>query len=196
MAEALAVADAGDVWLAPHSDDICFSLGLTAFRRRCGTLLTAFPLSGYHAGLPRAQQGAEALTVTRLRLAEDAAFARACGLAVACLEFEDAALTGWPPFDAGRTHEQAARVEGALLAALRGPAVGRAPQLRPWLFCPAGIGGHVDHLALRAVVARHFDALRALYRIAFYEDLHYASDAAARTAGLEIGRASCRERVS
>ena len=45
-----------DLYLSPHCDDICFSLGAMAHRRRAGTLLTILPISGYvpqRRGVPR-----------------------------------------------------------------------------------------------------------------------------------------------
>jgi len=35
------------------------------------------------------------------------------------------------------------------------------------------------------VVARHYDRLAPLYRLGFYEDLHYASEPMARDVGLQ-----------
>ena len=46
------------------------------------------------------------------------------------------------------------------------------------------IGGHIDHMVVLKVVLRHYNALRARWRIAFYEDLHYASARRTRAAGL------------
>src|SRR5262249_47796818 len=68
-----------DVYLQPHSDDICFSLGAFAWRRYHGILLTAFPISGYVALDPDATRPS-ADWVTRTRIAEDRAFAEQCGL--------------------------------------------------------------------------------------------------------------------
>ena len=61
----------------------------------------------------------------------------------------------------------------------------RSQGARLWLFCPSGIGGHVDHVAIRLVTVRHYDRLASLYRLAFYEDLPYASQPLARLTGLE-----------
>lgn len=182
--------DRGDVYLAPHSDDVCFSLGAFAHARQAGTLLTVFPRSGYHvlAG-PGAPASIEA--VSRMRVAEDTRFARACGLRAAYLGFTAAGARGEPPFDTRRAPEVAERIARPLLAALRGPTIGRAPcapGARPLLACPAGIGGHVDHAAVRLSIIRHLRLLEPWYRIGFYEDLHYASDPRRRAAGLEALR--------
>jgi len=170
-----------DVYLQPHSDDICFSLGALAHKRQAGRLLTVFPVAGYveRPGAPR-----EVAAVTRLRAAEDAAFAAACGLTQRRLEFPSASVLGHHPFDLAWVGENARRCETVLIAALTESAGERRDEGRPWLFAPGGIGGHVDHVAVRMVIARNLDRLGQSYRIGFYEDLHYASDARTRTEGL------------
>ncbi|MGH7124432.1 MAG: hypothetical protein ACREFI_08680, partial [Stellaceae bacterium] len=75
--------------------------------------------------------------------------------------------------------------EVPLMQTLLGLAAEGRAAARPWLFCPAGIGGHVDHVAVLMVVARNLERLAPRYRIAFYEDLYYASDATVRGVGLE-----------
>lgn len=176
-----------DIYLAPHSDDICFSLGHFARSRGAGTLLTVFPVSGYRAG-SRQFVAEEVRSVTRMRMAEDAAFAQACGLAPRWLNFPDAFVRRQPPFDAAPAAMIGRDISHGVLRALLGPTIGRVARHRPWLFCPAGIGGHVDHMALTTLVIGRLDALRPYYRIAFYEDLHYASKLERRREGLKILR--------
>jgi hypothetical protein len=180
----LGQGDADDIWLQPHSDDICFSLGLLAAIRRAGTLLTVFPVSNYTAaglgGTP-----AELERITRLRLAEDAAFATNCGLTLQTLGFVGGLARGQPSFDASLAPAIAAEVERGLLLALLGPTLGLVADRRRWLFCPMGIGGHIDHLAVLGVVLQHHRKLTEHYRIGFYEDLHYASDPTRREAGVQ-----------
>jgi LmbE family N-acetylglucosaminyl deacetylase len=183
--------DPGDVYLAPHPDDVCFSVGALASERGKGTLVTVFPVTPYRA--TRQGGGPEGLrAVTCLRMAEDRAFATACGLEPAILPLPDAAARGVAPFDAGDAEALSRRIERPLMRALMGPTLGRRPEPRPWLFCPAGIGGHVDHLAVLACALRHVPLLQRHYRIAFYEDLHYARDAAVRERGLALLASRCQ----
>lgn len=160
-----------DLYLAPHFDDICFSLGALAAARRAGTVVTFCTRSRYVAredGVP-ADEGARIRHVSALRRAEDARFAAACGLRQECLDLPEAVLRGRRPFQT----EAAAQDWPIFAEALqRLPAAAAA---RPWLFCPSGIGGHVDHVALRRAVVADLQHLSARYRVAFYEDLHYAS---------------------
>ena len=144
-------------------------------------MLTIFPVSGYVAADAGGQ--GDVVAVTRRRRLEEREFARRAGIDARCLDFPEAHARGEPIFSGEGAVALAGRIAPALSAALHGARLGMRPEPRPWLFCPAGIGGHVDHLAvLLAVVG--WRRLRGFYRLAFYEDLHYASRASARTAGL------------
>lgn len=183
----LGAASHDDIYLSPHSDDICFSLGCLARQRRAGSLITVFPISFYRADQTSINAG-QMLATTRRRLAEDAAFAQACGLGANVLDYPDALARGQAPFDSAQYAGASQLIQGKLIAALMGPTVGRRPTSRPWLFCPAGIGAHVDHLAVLDIVVRGLRQLRTHYRVAFYEDLHYAANNVRRERGLEVMR--------
>lgn len=171
-----------DIFLQPHADDICFSLGLFARMRQQGILLTVFPLSRFLAD-PERSARLNLQRITELRLAEDRAFAADCGLRPLYLRHADAGARGEKSFGAVAPRHVAA-IEQDLLRALLGPALGRATEHKSWLFCPAGVGGHVDHLTVLQVVANNLPILEQHYRIGFYEDLHYASDSHKRREGL------------
>jgi LmbE family N-acetylglucosaminyl deacetylase len=182
----LAEASAHDLYLAPHCDDVCFSLGTFALERRKGVLLTLFSKSGYVAQPQMvAALGRERIdAISSLRKREDLAFASQVGLRLCFGEFYDAPLRGQDPFDIASAEEDARRLDGAVIAAILAAATDQPRDRRPWLFCPMAIGGHIDHLVVLKIVLRHYDALRARWRIAFYEDLHYASAWRDRSAGL------------
>jgi hypothetical protein len=183
----LGAASHDDIYLSPHSDDICFSLGCLARQRLAGSLITVFPISFYRADQVPINEG-QMLATTRQRLMEDAAFAQACGLSVNMLDYPDALARGQGAFDSAQYAGASQLIQGRLIAALMGPTVGRRPANRPWLFCPAGIGAHVDHLAVLSIVARGLRQLRTHCRVAFYEDLHYAANSIRRERGLEVLR--------
>jgi LmbE family N-acetylglucosaminyl deacetylase len=173
-----------DIYLSPHSDDVCFSIGALARSRGAGTLLTVFTISSYRVPAGPADADATRAT-THLRMAEDVSFANACGLQARWLGAPDASVREQRPFDSSNAISVANEVGKDVIGALVAPTIGRVAQARPWLFCPAGIGRHVDHIALTLLVTNRLELLAPLYRIAFYEDLHYASNAAARDAGLQ-----------
>ena len=173
-----------DVYLQSHSDDICFSLGGFALRSRRGVLLTVCPISGY-VPLAPGQMVPPAQAVTEIRISEDRAFARACGLDTQFLDIPCGSLLGYEPFNLARADENMRRVAQSVMEALRSTAGARTEGQRPWLFCPSGIGGHVDHVAVRMAIIQNYDELSKLYRVGFYEDLHYAADAEARKLGIQ-----------
>ncbi len=172
-----------DVYLQPHSDDICFSLGGLAERRRRGVLLTALPISGY-VPLGPGQRPPSAEIVTQTRMQEDRAFSQACGLEARFLAIPCGSSAGYGSFDLDRLDENLERVKAPIQAELLRLAAESGSPERSWLFCPAGIGGHVDHVAILKAIVEDYDRLSERYRIAFYEDLHYASNAKARKVGI------------
>jgi LmbE family N-acetylglucosaminyl deacetylase len=186
-----------DVYLQPHSDDICFSLGALAYRRRKGLLLTVFPRTNYVAPERQSEYPTKDI-VTAARLGEDAEFARACGLATYTLDGEDALTCGIGPWNLEWVEERTVSVMAPLLEAILRTTSPQTGGERPWLFCPSGIGNHVDHLATLVAVGRNYEELVLRYRIGFYEDLHYASrpdlrkDGLARLLGAFTRRTLCR----
>lgn len=205
------------VFLSPHHDDICFSLGALIHRLQTGILLNVFSRSGHVArrdlapkelaapdmealgqSPPSEAGGAWVNWVTQWRKDEDQTFAQACGLRSVQLDLPEAPLRGQDPFKGHSTANDARNVEAALMAALNDLAP-KDKSIRPWLFCPAGIGGHIDHLLVRDAVLQKIEDLRRLYRIAFYEDLHYASDRRKRWRGLadfrDAAKGLCLARV-
>ncbi len=178
-----APASPDDVFISPHCDDVCFSLGAQALARNAGTLLTVFPVSAYTAALPNGDRSKSSV-ITQTRLDEDAAFARATGLQACCLPFRDARMREQTPFDSRLATAMVVQIEARLIGALMGPMIGRRPGVSPWLFCPAAIGGHLDHVTVLLTVWKNRALLSRHYRLAFYEDLHYASDRLRRERGL------------
>ena len=187
-------ASPSDVYLQPHSDDICFSLGGFAFKRHRGTLLTVFPITGY-VPLVQGITAPSAESVTRTRIAEDEAFAEACGLDFRFLDIQCASILGHRPFSGEWVSQNSARLETPLLQVLLSAVSSRTLHKRPWLFCPSGIGGHVDHVAIRMFVNRNYHLISRHYYIGFYEDLHYASGATERSMGINRLLNETRDRM-
>ena len=171
------------VYLSPHHDDVCFSLGGLVARSRGGWLINLFTRSGYSV-VPPGGSRPDVETVTRIRTDEDDAFARACGMTKLDLGLTDAALEVRDIFDLSATRLIGAAFKGPLLARIRAIAAGISPDKRLTLFCPAGIGGHVNHVATMQTIVEALPSLQDRYRVLFYEDLHYASSIEKRQAGL------------
>jgi LmbE family N-acetylglucosaminyl deacetylase len=171
-----------NIYLSPHFDDIAFSLGSLISAEDGGTLVNVFTRSPYIAGreLGRTPDAAEVDRVSAVRSDEDRAFAERYRLRVVDLGRQEAILRGLHPFAGEDVSEGAAQIRPALketLDILVSDAAAR-------IFCPAGIGRHVDHLAVRAVAIEWYRAKKRSGQLWFYEDLPYASRLRARYRGL------------
>jgi hypothetical protein len=180
-----AVGRSLNLYLSPHYDDICFSLGHCA-RLQGGCIVNIFT-AGDHVGadlpLPANREDRIAF-VSDLRRREDEAFARAAGLERVDLGLAEPSLLGLSPFDCSRLGPDVARVSQRLTPFLldRLPAAGDPHSTT--LYCPMGIGGHRDHVATLVSLRGVFDRLSGRCALFLYEDLHYASRREAREAGL------------
>ena len=154
-------------FVAPHSDDVAWSMGSFAaqphrYERR--TLLTLFSFSDFTMFGP--DEG-ETETTAR-RLGEDARFCAMAGLDFVAGELRDGLRRGYADVPALFTVSDP-RTEPAFDAALQ-----KLTQLIPdrddiTLFAPFALGGHVDHLICRDALLAHFRRATIL----FYEDTPY-----------------------
>jgi len=164
-----------NIYLSPHHDDIAFSLGARIAAEPGGRLVNLFTRSGYVAGaaLDQAPEAATIARISALRLAEDEAFAGRYGLERIDLGLDESPVRGRSPWDLRGLADDIAQLRAPLTTLLR--KAGRAR-----VFCPAGIGGHVNHLAVRAVVIELLPELERRGEVLFYEDLPYASSSRTR----------------
>lgn len=171
------------MFLSPHYDDIAFSLGNTVREIGRGTLVNLFTRS---INLPNpAMAKARVWTIDEIsaqRDAEDARFAEACGLDRRALGLKEPPVRGRHAKDLRGLAEDREQVRAPLTRLL--VTLGKDVDGRPVLFCPAAIGGHVNHLATMYTVAGMLPDLRARYRVFFYEDLPYGSSFWRRRRGL------------
>lgn len=168
------------VYLSPHQDDVCFSLGELATKLRDGALINIFSISDYTD--EALQLPSEPHLVSQIRDQEDDEFALWCGLKKYNLKQLDSPLRGWDPFDTNDLSDEVDQISQVLINLL---ATMTHTDARSLLFCPAGIGMHRDHLITRDAIVRNYEELQKGFDILFYEDLHYASDAEDREQGLE-----------
>lgn len=178
------IGNAGNIYLSPHHDDIAFSLGAWVADHPGGVVLNLFTRSDYVAGAaqPRHADAGTIAAVTELRRREDEDFCGRFDLGRLDLGLEEPGLLGRRPFDATRLADDVATLRPRLLAGLDDLLGAGAGRRR--LFCPAGIGGHVNHLATRAVVLGDLDRLAGRAEVLFYEELPYAASARVRRSGL------------
>lgn len=170
-----------NIYLSPHHDDAAFSLGAWILAQPGGALVNLFTRSEFTEG--RVLEGIEA--VSAVRAAEDDVFARRCGLEVVRLGLEEPSLRGRKPRDAAGVTDDIAQLRGPLVDWLDAHADGASA-----IFCPAAIGGHVNHLATRIVAWEWAVARGRETSLRFYEDLPYARRPHLRRRGLVDLRAA------
>ena len=175
-----------NIYLSPHHDDICFSLSSFASRHG-GEIINIFTRSCYVAvpmDLP-ADSGAKVDFISKVRLDEDLSFVRSARLNRHDLEMEEPGLIGYEPFDLENLDAAVARTSERLIPFLLHMLPHEGDPRNVSLFCPAGIGGHRDHVSTLKAVRESHEMLRHRCTVYLYEDLHYASDPKAREAGLQ-----------
>jgi hypothetical protein len=175
-----------NLYLSPHNDDVCFSIGCLASRAG-GELVTLFTQSRYVAvdmDLP-AGDAARAEVITQLRREEDQRFANAAGLARREFAFQEPPIAGRRPFDLADLDVEIAALSAELIPFLSARLLDQGDPGAANLYCPMGVGAHRDHLTTLLAVRRAYDLLRPRCTVFLYEDLHYASVGKAREAGLQ-----------
>jgi len=185
--------EARNVYLSPHLDDAAFSLGSLIASQPGGTLVNVFTRSSYVAGRPLDVRGdtAEVDRISTLRAAEDVGFSERFGLVRLEIGGEEPILRGQQPFAKEAVASGVAQIKTALFDALDTTSSAGAN-----VYCPAGIGRHADHLAVRTVAIAWYQSRNPKSALWFYEDLPYASRPRARWRGLfDLRRAVWPRRV-
>lgn len=174
--------DIRSIYLSPHYDDIAFSLGAWVAANPSGTLVNIFTRSAYVAGGGRrgVPTSEEIERISALRRAEESGFAERYNLDRIELGAEEPSLRGREPWDHSGLKDDCDSIGEPLAAALAALTAQRSPTR---IFCPAGIGGHVNHLATRAVLLNLIASLPQT-QLCFYEDLPYAARGSVRRRGL------------
>jgi hypothetical protein len=172
------------LYLSPHHDDVCFSLGHLA-RRQGGELINLFTRSDYVAApleLPNDGR-AKIEAVSRIRREEDLRYSLACGLSRHDLGLEEPSFHGIRPFDLRGIEDEVIVLGERLLPFLQERLASAVSEAA--LYCPIGIGGHRDHVATMMTIRRHFDLIHEGCTVFLYEDLPYASHPAVRETGIQ-----------
>ena len=173
------------IYLSPHHDDVCFSVGQLASQTG-GALVNVFSLSLYVAArvdLP-ADPGARVAAITDLRRQEDLRFCGAVGLTRHDLGLSEPPVLGLQPFDLTGLTAEVDHLSAKLIPYLLDLLPGESDPHSAALYCPMGIGGHRNHVSMLLAVRQAYEALSRRCAVFLYEDLHYASDAGTRERGL------------
>lgn len=170
------------IFLSPHRDDVCFSVGVLAWSIG-GILINLFTRSQYTVQTVEDYSPGTITKVSSLRKSEDAAFMAMSDFTEIDLGWSEAPLRWYGPFARDNLDSEVKAFAPKLHRVLAKFAHTRS-NLKPWLFCPMGIGGHRDHLIVRTAVLNGLTEIEKGFFVAFYEDLHYASKTDKRDNGL------------
>jgi LmbE family N-acetylglucosaminyl deacetylase len=182
-----AADNAGSIYLSPHRDDAAFSLGGLIARAPGGTLVNIFTRSEYTAVPLELPEGAvRADRVSALRAAEDAGFIARFGFTERDLGLEEPSLRGCEVFTDGVPDASDLALLRLPLTRLLDELLAAGPRR---IYCPAGIGRHVDHLLTCSVALEWARSRGQLGQLRFYEDLPYATRRSRRARGLKRLRA-------
>jgi LmbE family N-acetylglucosaminyl deacetylase len=166
------------VVLSPHFDDACLSLGGILSAVGGGSLINIFTRSLWLVQSVHEKPTEEQVRI--IRDAEDAAFARHCGLTRHDLGGREPATQGRRPLDLSHLEADIADRTPSLLGKLDELA---GPE-KSFLLCPMGIGRHVNHRATFEIVLRNLSRIGKAYTLFFYEDLPYAGNFHRRLGGV------------
>lgn len=169
------------LYLSPHYDDVCFSIGGLA-QRHGGELVNLFTVGNYVAAkmdLP-ADEAARVRFISALRRAEDQQFAQAARLNTHDLGMPEPPILGRQPFDLTDIDTEIDAVLERLMPCLRSKFPSDSGPQSASLYCPMAIGGHRNHVSTLMAVRKAYDELRTHCTLFLYEDLHYASVPRAR----------------
>lgn len=162
------------IYLSPHRDDICFSLGGAISCNPGGHLINVFTRSTFAPSLSLPLDLDDRIaTVTRSRKIEDSYFAEHNRLRVHDLHFAEPAVRGISPFSS-ITQCAVDAISNELLSVIINICNDYiASGVKVALLCPLGVGKHVDHLTVLMCILNHYKELDQVARVAFYEDLPY-----------------------
>lgn len=162
------------VYLSPHRDDVCFSLGGEISLLPGGQLVNVYTQSIFAELRNKPVEYRDLqVTVSAVRQKEDMQFAERCRLSVTDLGFCEPAIRGRTPFSQSRDCD-VSLISDKLIACLREVSQPSSKYLCRILFCPLAVGGHIDHMAVLHCVLDNWKLLRERFSIVFFEELPYA----------------------
>ena len=152
------------IYLSPHYDDVAFSLSSEIHEN--GIVLDVFTMSNYVEN-EKCLDGN--LTVSEVRKNEEIDFLKNNKLKYKIMDLQDSGMFG-PPFS--RYHEIPInkKLEKELLKTIQELNLKNKIDT---IFCPLGVGKHLDHLQLFLIIQRHYKELKNFFNVVFYAEIPY-----------------------
>ena len=163
-----------NIYISPHSDDICYSLGDCISRNPGGYLINIYTRSNYInptvSSILENQLSIEEISTIRRK--EDQLFANKVGLNLVDLSMNDASVVSnyLERHLLTNTHQDVDELEPQLLSAI----MNRVSNSAARLFCPAAIGMHRNHVATMMCIVKNIEVLKRHFKICFYEEIPYS----------------------
>ena len=152
------------IYLSPHYDDIAFSLSSEI--QADGFVLDVFTISNYVEN-KKCLNGS--LAVSEVRKNEEMDFIKKNKLKYKIMNLKDSRMYG-SPFS--RYHEIPINkeLEKELLKTIHELNLKNKIDT---LFCPLGVGKHLDHLQLFLIIQKHYRKLKKEFNVVFYAEIPY-----------------------
>lgn len=150
--------------MSPHYDDIAFSLSSKI--QTPGIILDVFTISNYVENESCLEEN---LSASEVRKNEEMIFLKSNKLKHKILNFQDTRMKG-SPFS--RYHEVPinTKLENDLLKTIY--ELNLKNKINT-IFCPLGVGKHLDHLQLFLIIQKHYKKLKKEFNVVFYAETPY-----------------------
>lgn len=154
------------IYLSPHYDDIAFSVSSRI--QAGGIVLDVFTISNYVEN-EKCLDGN--LTVSEIRKNEEMNFVKHNKLKYKIMKLQDSGIDA-SPFS--RYHEIPInkKLEKELLKTIHGLNLKNKIDT---IFCPLGVGKHLDHLQLFLIIQKHYKELKKIFNVVFMLKFHISS---------------------
>lgn len=152
------------IYLSPHYDDIAFSLSSKI--QEDGIVLDVFTISNYVENKKSLDGN---LAVSEVRKNEEIDFVKNNKLKYKIMNFQDSGADG-SPFSRYHAIPINKKLEKELLKTIY--ELNLKNQIDT-IFCPLGVGKHLDHLQLFLIIQKHYKNLKKFFNVVFYAEIPY-----------------------
>lgn len=152
------------IYLSPHYDDIAFSVSSRI--QAGGIVLDVFTISNYVEN-EKCLDGN--LTVSEIRKNEEMNFVKHNKLKYKIMKLQDSGIDG-SPFSRYHKIPINKKLEKELLKTIHGLNLKNKIDT---IFCPLGVGKHLDHLQLFLIIQKHYKELKKFFNVVFYAEIPY-----------------------
>ncbi len=152
------------IYLSPHYDDIAFSLSSKI--QTSGIILDVFTISNYVENKSCLDGNS---SVSKVRKQEEINFLKKNKLEYKIMNFQDSGMHG-SPFSKYHEVPINTKLEKKLLKTVY--ELNLKNKINT-IFCPLGVGKHLDHLQLFLIIQKNYKKLKEEFNVVFYAEIPY-----------------------